>query len=120
MIDNPSGNSYYGGVVAAPVAGKIMSEVMRYLDILPEETVDAELPRNTRQLPQEMPSVETKTGMVAVPDVRGKTMKEAMRALRSAGLTMVPEGTGIAVRQDIEPHSSANAGAQVRVWFEPR
>lgn len=120
MIDDPAGNSYYGGVVAAPVAGKILSEVMRYLDILPEETIEAELPKSVRQAPTEMPTVEEKSGMVEVPDVRGKTMKEAMRALRSAGLTMVPEGTGVAVEQNVAPYSSAQANSEVRVRFEPR
>ena len=120
VIDNPSGSSYYGGQVAAPVAKKILHESMRYLNILPNETATTELPRNERQTPKAMPSVKEKKGLVMVPDVRGKTMKEAMRALMSEGLTMIPEGTGIAVSQDITPHSSAQAGSAVRVRFEPR
>ena len=120
VIDNPSGSSYYGGQVAAPVAKKILHESMRYLNILPNETATTELPRNERQTPKAMPSVKEKKGLVMVPDVRGKTMKEAMRALMSEGLTMIPEGTGIAVSQDITPHSSAQAGSAVRVRFAPR
>ena len=120
VIDNPSGSSYYGGQVAAPVAKKILHESMRYLNILPNETATTELPRNERQTPKAMPSVKEKKGLVMVPDVRGKTMKEAMRALMSEGLTMIPEGTGIAVSQDITPFSSAQAGSAVRVRFEPR
>ncbi|MBQ5745638.1 MAG: PASTA domain-containing protein, partial [Selenomonadales bacterium] len=120
VIDTPSGNSYYGGQVAAPVAKKILHESMRYLNILPNETAITELPRNERQTPQAMPSVKEKKGLVTVPDVRGKSMKEAMRALMTAGLTMIPEGTGIAVSQDITPFSSAQAGSAVRVRFEPR
>lgn len=120
MIDDPAGNSFYGGVVAAPVAGKILGEVLRYMDVLPEETVVSEIPKSTRQLQTEMPAVEEKSGVVEVPDVRGKTMKEAMRALRSAGLTMAPEGTGIAVDQSVEPYSSIEAGSEVQVRFEPR
>lgn len=120
VIDTPSGNSYYGGQVAAPVAKKILHESMRYLNILPNETAVTELPRNERQAPKAMPSVKEKKGLVTVPDVRGKSMKEAMRALMSEGLTMIPEGTGIAVSQDITPYSSAQAGSAVRVRFEPR
>lgn len=120
MIDNPSGLSYYGGTVAAPVAGRIMGEVLRYLNVLPDQAVPAELPRNARQMPKDMPASEVKSGSVTVPDVRGKTMKEAMRMLRSAGLTMVPEGTGIAVKQSIEPYIGVRAGTEMRVWFEPR
>ena len=120
VIDNPSGNSYYGGQVAAPVAKKIMHESLRYLNILPNETTSTVLPRNERQTPKAMPSVKEKSGLVMVPDVRGKTMKEAMRVLMTAGLTMIPEGTGISVSQDITPYSSAKAGSAVRVRFEPR
>lgn len=120
VIDNPSGSSYYGGQVAAPVAKKIMHESLRYLNVLPNETTAMELPRHARQAPEAMPSVQEKSGLVLVPDVRGKTMKEAMRALMAEGLTMIPEGTGIAVSQDITPYSSAQAGSAVRVRFEPR
>lgn len=120
MIDNPSGLSYYGGTVAAPVAGKILGEVLRYMNILPDQTVPAEIPRNARQLPKDMPAKAVKSGSVTVPDVRGKTMKEAMRVLRAAGMTMVPEGTGIAVKQSIEPYIGVRAGTEMRVWFEPR
>ena len=69
VIDNPSGSSYYGGQVAAPVAKKILHESMRYLNILPNETATTELPRNERQTPKAMPSVKEKKGLVMVPDV---------------------------------------------------
>ena len=120
MIDNPSGASYYGGTVAAPVAGRILGEVLRYLNVLPEQAVPAELPRNARQMPKDMPANAVKSGSVTVPDVRGKTMKEAMRMLHAAGMTMVPEGTGVAVKQSIQPYIGVRAGTEMRVWFEPR
>ena len=34
-IDNAKGISQYGGTVAAPVAGKILNEVINYLEIEP-------------------------------------------------------------------------------------
>ncbi|VAX01838.1 Cell division protein FtsI [Peptidoglycan synthetase] [hydrothermal vent metagenome] len=37
MIDEPRGEKYYGGVVAAPVFGKVMAGALRLLDIPPDD-----------------------------------------------------------------------------------
>ena len=39
MIDEPTGGSYYGGDVAAPVFSTIVSETLRTLNVLPDATV---------------------------------------------------------------------------------
>jgi len=39
MIDEPTGGSYYGGDVAAPVFSAIVSETLRALNVLPDSTV---------------------------------------------------------------------------------
>jgi cell division protein FtsI (penicillin-binding protein 3) len=36
MIDEPSDGQYYGGVVAAPVFSRVMSEALRMLSIAPD------------------------------------------------------------------------------------
>ncbi len=36
MIDEPQGDAYYGGQVAAPVFGKVMSDALRLLNIAPD------------------------------------------------------------------------------------
>lgn len=41
FVDEPKG-SYYGGVVAAPVFAKVSSEVLKYLDIPPDDVMRAE------------------------------------------------------------------------------
>ncbi|WP_226665764.1 peptidoglycan D,D-transpeptidase FtsI family protein [Microbulbifer aggregans] len=42
VIDDPSHSKYYGGEVAAPVFGKVMSGAMRLLQVPPEEVAPAE------------------------------------------------------------------------------
>jgi len=37
MIDEPRGEKYYGGAVAAPVFGKVMAGALRLLDIPPDD-----------------------------------------------------------------------------------
>ena len=39
MIDEPQGDAYYGGQVAAPVFGKVMSDALRLLNIAPDGAV---------------------------------------------------------------------------------
>ena len=37
MIDEPGGEDYYGGLVAAPVFSRIMSGALRLLDVPPDQ-----------------------------------------------------------------------------------
>ena len=37
VIDEPSQNGYYGGVVAAPVFQEVVSNALRILDIAPDD-----------------------------------------------------------------------------------
>lgn len=37
MIDDPRGDDYYGGLVAAPVFGRVMSGALRLLDVAPDD-----------------------------------------------------------------------------------
>ena len=44
MIDEPRGDDYYGGLVAAPVFSRVMTGAMRLLNVPP----DGQLPESTR------------------------------------------------------------------------
>ena len=55
---------------------------------------------------------------VAVPSFAGMTMGEAIRVAREAGLTLVPEGSGVAVAQSPAPGQQPK-GAVCRVSFRP-
>jgi cell division protein FtsI (penicillin-binding protein 3) len=37
MVDDPAGDAYYGGQIAAPVFGKVMSGALRLLNIMPDD-----------------------------------------------------------------------------------
>lgn len=53
MIDEPGGSVYYGGLVAAPVFARVMSEALRLLNVPP----DAELPPEVPQVVQKSESL---------------------------------------------------------------
>ncbi|MGE5422855.1 MAG: stage V sporulation protein D [Ignavibacteriales bacterium] len=59
------------------------------------------------------------TGKVTVPDLRGKSMKDAARALAKIGLHLRADGSGLAVKQQPAPGTQAAVGSMVKVQFRP-
>ena len=47
MVDDPQGEHYYGGLIAAPVFAEVMTGAMRLLNIAPDD-----LPMNQMQMVQ--------------------------------------------------------------------
>lgn len=70
MLDELSGSEYFGGLTAAPTAGKILSDVLPYLEITPQYTQE------------ELSSLDT-----TVPAVSGLTTDEAVNAVKESGLS---------------------------------
>ena len=75
LLDEPTGHSYFGGVIAAPVVGKIVEDTLKYLGTEP------------RFIDKDQIVLETFT-----PEVRGKTVESAKQALLNANLTFKIEG----------------------------
>lgn len=116
VLDDPDG-IYYGGQIAAPVFKDIVSQIVRYLAIAPEGP--NHLPKSTNSSQQ--PAHETVVappGKTVMPDLRGKTMKEAGELLNQAQLNFVPQGMGFAIWQSIPAHSIVDPGIEVYVRFE--
>ena len=77
LLDEPHGSNYYGGTISAPVGGQILSEVLPYLGVEPQYTVE-----------------QTKYLQVAVPDVKGKTLSQAKSELGALSLSYRVVGKG--------------------------
>lgn len=56
MLDEPKGDKYYGGVISAPVNGKIMTDILPYLGYEPSYT-DEELKNLTVSVPETVGSI---------------------------------------------------------------
>lgn len=56
---------------------------------------------------------------VTVPDVSGKTLRDAATLLALTGLRLEAEGSGVAYEQSIAPGEKVVAGTVVRVKFRP-
>lgn len=79
VLDDPDGISHMGGAVAAPVAGKLIEDVLDYLQ---EEKVYTEKEK------------ESLVSEVFVPEVRELTVEEAEKRLKQRGLKYRVEGGG--------------------------
>ncbi len=79
VLFDPKGESYMGGVIAAPTAGKIMEDVLNYMQVERKYT-DEDLKAMTKE--------------VYVPEVRKMSVDDAVKKLKTAGLNYKIEGNG--------------------------
>ena len=135
VIYSPRG-LYYGGEIAAPVFAEAMTQIVRIMGLRPSQEIKAfqppkpvspalpaaPKPAPAKPVPSQPPAVPPvmPAGKFAAPDVRGKTIREAAAILQKAGLHLIPEGSGVAVRQSPVPNSPVTKGTEITVFFEPR
>lgn len=120
VLDDPQG-VYYGGEIAAPIAGEILGQIMRHLAIYPQTTYQVpsskEPPQAVKDVSKE---IKAPPGKVVVPNVTGKSIREAGDKITQVGLSIVPIGTGVAVRQSIAENTIVDAGTEITIYFEQR
>lgn len=58
------------------------------------------------------------SGEITVPDLTGRTVREASDALAELGLAISPVGTGKAAKQDPVPGSKVTVGTSIVTYFE--
>ena len=126
IIDDPKG-TFYGGQIAAPVAGSIFSKIFRYLRIEPSTTVTTD---DDDELPQQKPKAQPKpvkraytgvvpNGKVVVPDFSGKSIREAAGLAGENDLTFEAVGSGFATSQSIAANTLTDHGTKITVYFDP-
>ncbi|MFZ5651469.1 MAG: stage V sporulation protein D [Bacillota bacterium] len=109
MIAEPQGGIYYGGMVAAPVFQAIMQDTLHYLK-LPEDPNIIKPPGPTSWY--EAPRVKVK-----VPNVVNYPVNEAIRMLRSQGLSFQTRGYGAIVYSQV-PRGGAEVMNDVSVLLD--
>ena len=126
VIDSPRG-LYYGGEIAAPVFSEAMTQIVRILGVRPSQALPAFQPPKSAsrpiapfQTPVQSPPAVMPPGKFGAPDVRGRTIREVAMLLQKTGLFLIPEGSGVAVRQSVPPNSPVVKGTEITVYFEPR
>ena len=77
ILDEPHGDAYYGGTIAAPVGGQILSEILPYLSVEPHYTED-----------------ELDKMAVRIPSVVGQNTTAAKKIIKDSGLSYKVIGSG--------------------------
>jgi cell division protein FtsI (penicillin-binding protein 3) len=119
VIDSPRTNGYYGGTVAAPIFKRIAERSLRHLGIPP--SINALPPVLVARHDAAAEPVVSRTPAVVVdaaiapepgtmPDLRGQSPREALKALIGLGATARVAGDGFVVEQSPEPGAPLAAG----------
>lgn len=125
MIDDPRGGDFYGGQIAAPVASRIFTQLLRYAHVEPSSNTFAEMTSETEKgrsddEEKRMEAAATPPeGKAVVPDFTGLSLREAARLAELRGLTFESEGTGAAVSQSLSVNDIVDQGERVKVYFHP-
>lgn len=102
---DPKGESHMGGAIAAPTAGKIIEDVLGYLQV------------ERRYTEEDLKSIAKE---VLVPEVRRLTVEDAIKALKQLGLSYKMEGNGnnssIVVEQIPKPDASVPQNSVVLLY----
>ena len=123
MIDTPRIASDTGGYVAAPIFKRIADAALRHLGVPP--TINPASPvmvarrdetpvtqtAATRSLPSIVTFAAGDSHASLVPDLRGLSARDALRALAKVGMTARLEGVGLVVGQTPAPGVPLERGA---------
>lgn len=90
MLDEPKGAAYYGSVVAAPIGGQVLGEVLPYLGYEPKYTEE-----------------QLKSMAISVPDVKGEGISKAKQKVKDLGLSVKVIGDGDTVLSQL-PEGNAS------------
>lgn len=110
LMDTPRGGFYYGAEAAAPVFARIMADALDYLRVPPDDDpwkthrdelrAAAEAAKRKPSRAADAPEDETvATSAGQVPDVRGKSVREAIAALVARGYEARVAGEGVVIAQ---------------------
>lgn len=141
-LNGTHGSGGFGGRAAAPVFHTVAQEALRVLDITrdlpdaaptvvasaskPAEDEDvaladfAELPNVLEDSDGEQSGGEGDEGPVngpVVPDFRGKSMRTVLAEAAAKGLTILPDGSGVARLQSPAAGATLHHGERIRVRF---
>jgi membrane peptidoglycan carboxypeptidase len=131
-IDNPKG-SYYGGLTAAPVTRTMLQQALAsrqmaidrsrltvHDEISPRTTTSAATPANMARVVLSWPfrSLEVKPTLLPVPDVEGRSVREAALALHRRGFRVQLRGLGRVSRTEPLSGETASRGSMIIVWAE--
>lgn len=101
MVDEPTGNKFYGSQVAAPAVRDVLENVLPYMGYFPEYTED-----------------ELKQIAVSVPSVEQNLIDTAKQTIEDLGLKANVVGSGTKVVKQVPNSGSVSRGCTVVLYTE--
>lgn len=107
VVDEPSFGAHTGGTAAAPIAGEVIEQTLKYLDVKPQYTKEEKEEFNKK---------------VVVPDIRNWTIVDAGKTLTNLGFkynTELPDITEdtVVIDQFPLPGTKVNEGSIIDLYF---
>jgi len=124
VVDEPKGFSYegrmvhYGGLIAAPVFKEVAQRTLCYLNVPPEKSPKGEIIRiGLSDMKREARRIEKTEKM---PDLRGRSMREAFRILNGYDLKPNFVGSGRVIKQSPPSGTPLKEVKKCIIWFAPQ
>ena len=119
MLDEPK-NEKWGSEAAAPIFSAIGGEVLRYLDVAPRDAAPLAIvtgdgaPARVRLTAAAAEPVIT-DGTPVMPELRGRTLRQALATLAPLNVAVQLDGRGRVVEQSPAPGAPVEAETSVRL-----
>ncbi|MGH7341542.1 MAG: penicillin-binding protein, partial [Candidatus Rokuibacteriota bacterium] len=127
MLDEPK-NEKWGSEAAAPIFAAIGRDVLRYLDVPPRDVTTVQIDATTagdaaRAAPSEPIRLVTAAsvpgdGVARMPDVTGRTKRQALTLLAPLRVEVEMGGRGVIVEQDPPAGTPVDPGTPIRLTLE--
>jgi cell division protein FtsI (penicillin-binding protein 3) len=124
MLDEPK-NEKWGSEAAAPVFNAIGREILRYLEVAPRDVQPLQIVTGPEMVAPRVRLVSTTAepadadGTKRMPDLNGKTLRQALGALEPLGVEVRLAGQGRIVRQSPAAGEPVEPGAVARLTLTP-
>jgi hypothetical protein len=124
LLDEPK-TVVWGSEAAAPIFAAVAAPVLRHLDVPPTEPVPAiQIVRPAGRNSEREPVVAMEValpqdGNAVMPDLTGKSLRQALALLGTLDVDVAVAGRGVVVRQTPAPGTPLAAGASCGLELAP-
>jgi membrane peptidoglycan carboxypeptidase len=123
LLDEPK-TVVWGSEAAAPIFAAVAAPMLRHLDVPPTQAVPAiqivrGAPDTDREAPEEPDAGIPSDGEAVMPDLAGKSLRQALTLLGALDVDVAVAGRGVVVRQTPPPGTPLAPGASCRLELAP-
>ena len=121
LLDEPKGVAW-GSEAAAPIFSAIAGQILRYLQVRPSDSPPVHLVRTGRVFlaaAQDVARPPLEEAVPVMPDLRGKTLRQALAQLGPHDVALEVKGQGVVTRQDPPPGAKLSPGRAARLELAP-